>query len=109
VVTCQDGAVQFSDKIQDLPTDVEETQSSEIMWYLPTIMYGAFDNSGNDSLNGQQSHWTYNHFTTKFWPLGPKELLILPKFCLPLLFNFFKERNFGLNSDKTLVDLLTYI
>jgi len=47
VVTCQDEAVQFSDKIQDFPTDVEETQSYEIMCYLPTVMYGVFDNSGN--------------------------------------------------------------
>jgi len=31
MVTCQDGEVQFSDKIS---TDLQQTQSSEIMWCL---------------------------------------------------------------------------
>jgi len=84
VVTCQDGAVKFSDKIQDFPTDLKETQSSEIMCCLPPS-YGIFD-SWNHSLNGQQLDTLdrYNHFTTKIWPLGPKQLLMLPKFRLPL-------------------------
>ena len=99
----------FSDKIQDFPTDLKWTQSSEIMCYLPPVMYGVFDNSGNHSLNGQQLDTLdrYNHFTTKIWPLGPKQLLILPKFCLPLFISFFEDRNFGVTSNKTLVDLLT--
>jgi hypothetical protein len=53
-VTCQDGAVQFSDKIQDFPTDLKETHRSEIVCYLPPVMYRGFNNSGNHSLNGQQ-------------------------------------------------------
>ena len=56
VVTCQDGAVKFSDKIQDFPTDLKETQSSEIMCCLPPS-YGIFD-SWNHSLNGQQLRHT---------------------------------------------------
>jgi len=86
LVTWQDAAVQFSDKIQDFPADLKKTQSSVIMCYLPTVMYGVFDNSGNHNLNGQQDR--YNHFTTKIWPLGPKQLLILPKFSLPLFISF---------------------
>jgi len=43
VVTCQDGTVQFSDKIQDFPTELKWTQSSEIMCYLLPGMYGVFD------------------------------------------------------------------
>ena len=60
-------------------------------------------------------HWTYNNFTTKIWPFDPKRLLILPKSCLPL-FNFLriqileltatKHLWIGVNSNKTLVDLL---
>ena len=102
MVTCQAGAVQFPDKIQDFPRDVKQTQSSEIMCYLSTVMYGVFDNSGNHSLNGQQfkTHWTYNHFATKIWPLGPKQLLILPKFCLPLLFHFLRIEILELTTTK---------
>ena len=37
VVTCQDGAIQFSDKIQDFPTDLKQTQSSEIMCHFPPV------------------------------------------------------------------------
>jgi hypothetical protein len=106
VVTCQDGAVQFSDKIQDFPTDFRQTQSSGIMCYLPPVMYGVLDNSGNHRLNGQQFKDTLdrcNHFNTKIWPLGPKQLFILPKCCLSL----FEDKNFGVNSNKTLVGLLT--
>ena len=54
VVTCQDGAVEFSHKILDFPTDLKQTRNSEIMCCLPTGMYGVFDSSGNHSLNGQQ-------------------------------------------------------
>ena len=38
---------------------------------------------------------------------GPKQLLILPKFCMPLFISFF-DRNFGVTSNKRLVDLLTF-
>jgi hypothetical protein len=75
LVTCQDGAVKFSDKIQDFPIDLKQTQSSEIMCYLPTVMYGVFDNSENHSLNGQQfkMQWT-DKITSppKFGPLAKK-------------------------------------
>ena len=73
-------------------------------------MYGVFDNSGNHSLNGLQFQTLdrYSHFTTKIWPLGPKQLFISPKFCLPLFISFFEDRNFGVTSNKTLVDLLTF-
>jgi len=53
-------------------------------------------------------HTGEKKITTKIWPLDPKQLLILPKFCLPLFISFFEDRNFGINSDKTLVDLLTF-
>jgi hypothetical protein len=33
---------------------------------------------------------------------------ILPKFCLTFFILFFEDRNFGVNSDKILVDLLTF-
>jgi len=49
------------------------------------VMYAISDNSGNHSLNGQQFHTPldrHNNFTTKIWPLGPKQLLILPKFLI---------------------------
>ena len=81
------------------------------MCYLPPVMYGVFENSGNHSLNDQQfkTHWTDTVSSeTKIWPLGPKQLLILPKLCLPLFISFFEARKFGVNSDKTLVDLLTF-
>jgi len=32
----------------------------------------------------------YNHFTTKTWPLGTKQLLILPKFSLPVFISFLR-------------------
>jgi len=73
VVTWQDGAVQFSDKIQDFPTDLKQTQSFEIMCYLPTVIYGVFDNSRNQSLNSQQfkTHWTDTITSPpKFGPLA---------------------------------------
>jgi len=38
VVTCQDGTVKFLDKIQDFPTNLKQTQSSEIMCCLPPVM-----------------------------------------------------------------------
>jgi hypothetical protein len=90
--------------------DLKQTQSSEIMCYLPPIMYGVFENSGNHSPNGQQfkTLGRYNHFNTKIWPLGPQQLLILPKFCLSLFISCFEARNFGVNSDKTFVNLLTF-
>jgi len=73
------------------------------------VIYGVFDISGNHSLNGQQLNaGKINHFTTKIWPLGPKQLLILPIFYLPLSISFFADRNFGVNSGKALVDLLTF-
>jgi len=81
------------------------------MCYLLPVMYGVFDNSGNHSLNGQQFKDTldrYNHFITKIWPLGQKQLLILPKFHLPLFISLFEDRDFVVNSDKTRMDLLTF-
>jgi len=104
VVTCQNVVVQFSDKI---PTDLQTTQSSEIMHYLSPVMYWSLDNSRNHSLKGQQfkTHWTDTITSPKF---GPKQLLILHIFCLPLFISFFEDRNFGVNSDRTLVDLLTF-
>ena len=38
----------------------QQTQRSEIVCYLPPVMYGVFDSSGNHSLNGQQfqTNWT---------------------------------------------------
>jgi hypothetical protein len=50
----------------------------------------------------------YNHFTTTIWLLGPKKLFISPKFCLPLFISLSEDRDFGVNSDKTIVDLLTF-
>jgi hypothetical protein len=44
----------------------------------------------------------YNHFTNKIWLLGPKQLLILPKFCLPLLFNFLRTELLELTATKYL-------
>ena len=82
VVTCQEGAVLFSDKIQDFPTNLKYTQSSDIMCFLPPVMYGVFDNSGNHSLNGLQfqTHWTDTiMLPPKFGPFVPKQLVILPK------------------------------
>jgi len=82
---------QFSFQIKSR-TSQKTWNSSEIMCYLPTVMYGFSNNSGNHSLNGQQFHMAldrHNNFTTKIWPLGPKQLLILPKFCLPR-FNFLR-------------------
>jgi len=73
VVTWQDGAVQFSDKIQDFPTDLKQTQSSEIICYLPMVIYGVFGNSGNHSPNGQQfkTQWTDTITSPpKFGPLA---------------------------------------
>jgi len=73
VVTCQDGGVQFSDKIQDFPTDLKQTQSSEILCYLATVIYGVLDNSRNHSFNGQQfkTHWTDTVTSPpKFGPLA---------------------------------------
>ena len=60
VVTCQEGAIQFSDKIHDFPTYLKQTQSSKIMCCLQPVMCGVFDNSGNCSLKGLQlqTHWT---------------------------------------------------
>jgi len=104
LVTCQDGAVQFSDKIQDFPTDLKYTQSSEIMCYLLPVMCGVFDNSGNHRLNGQlfQTHWTDTITSPpKFGPLVQKQLLILPKFCLPL-FHFLRIEILELTATKHL-------
>jgi len=74
------------------------------MCYLPTVMYGISDNSGNHSLNGQQFQTPldrHNNFTTKIWPFGPKRLLILPKSCLPL-FNFLRIEILELTATKHL-------
>jgi hypothetical protein len=64
---------QFSAKIQDFPVDLKQTQSSEIMCYLPTVIYGVFDSSGNHNLNGQQfkTQWTDTITSPpKFGPLA---------------------------------------
>jgi len=37
LVTWQDAAVQFSDKIQDFPADLKKTQSSVIMCFYPQL------------------------------------------------------------------------
>jgi hypothetical protein len=96
-------------------------------------MYGVFDNSGIHSLNGQQfkTRWTDTITSPpKFGPLGQKQLLIfLPPGGYPIavkynisyiyiaqilfdiflfFFLFFEDRNFEVNSDKILVDLLTF-
>jgi hypothetical protein len=73
-------------------------------------MYAAFDNSGNHILKWPAIYDTldiYSHFTTKIWPLGPKQLFMLPKFHLSLSISLFEDRNIGVNSKKTLLDLLT--
>ncbi len=55
------------------------------------------------------THWTATITSPpNILPLGPKQLLILPKFCLPLFISFFEGINVGVHSDKTLVDLLTF-
>ena len=49
-------------------------------------------------------HWTdtvTSPFTTKIWPLGPKQILILPKFCLPR-FNFLRIEIWELTATKHL-------
>jgi len=77
LVTLQDRAVQFSDKIQDFPTDLKEMQSSEIMCYLPRVMYEVFDNSGNHNLNGQlfKTQWTDTITSpSKFGPLAQNSI-----------------------------------
>jgi hypothetical protein len=93
VVTCQDGAVQFSDKIEDFPTDLKLTQSS-----------------GNHSLNGQQfqTHWTDTITSPPNLTPWPKTAFDIAKYCLPLFISFFEDRNFGVNSNKTPVDLLAF-
>jgi len=45
--------------------------------------------------------WTDNNFTTKIWSLGPKQLLILLKFCLPC-FNFLRIEIWELTATKHL-------
>jgi len=64
--------VHFSDKSQYFPTDLQKTQNSEILCYLPTAMHGVFDNSGNHSLNGQQfkTQWTDTNTSPKSGPLA---------------------------------------
>ena len=101
VATWQDGAVQFSDKIQDFPTDLKQTQSSKIMCYLLPVMYGVFDNSGNHSLNGQQFKTHQIDTITTPPKFGPKQLYILPKFC-HFLFHFLRIETFDLTATKYL-------
>jgi len=92
VVTCQNGAVPFSDKIPYFPTDLQKTQSSEIMRYLPTVMYGILDNSRNHSLNGQQfkTHWTDTITSPKFGPLAQNSFWYCPYFVCHFLFHFLR-------------------
>ena len=69
----------------------QQTQRSEIVCYLPPVMYGVFDSSGNHSLNGQQfqTHWT-DTITTKIWPLGQNSFWYCPKFVCHFLFHFLR-------------------
>ena len=72
------------------------------MCHLLPVMYGVLANSGSQQ-------WTDTITSTpKFGPLVQKQLLIVPKFCLPLFISFFEARNFGVNSNKTLVDQHTF-
>ena len=105
VVTCQDGGVQFSDKIQDFPTDLKQTQSSEILCHLPTVIYGVLDNSRNHSLNGQQF---YTHSTDtitsppKIGPLAQNSFWYRPDFVCHFFISFLRTEILELPTTKHL-------
>jgi len=105
LVTCQDGAVQFSDIIQDFPADLKQTQSSEIMCHLPTVMYGVFDSSGNHNLNGRQFKTQRTDTITsppKFGPLAQNSFWYCPNFPCHFLFYFLRTEILELTATKHL-------
>jgi len=56
------------------------------MEFLTILGTTALMASSSDTLD------RYNHCTTKIWHLESKQLLILPKYCLPLFISFFEEK-----------------
>jgi len=86
------------------------TDTSELRNYVlfTPVMYGVLYNSWNHSLNGQQFQTHGTDTITSPPKFGPNQLLKLPKFCLPLFTSFLEDRNFGVNSNKTFVDLLVF-
>jgi len=79
--------------------------------YSPPVLHGVIDNSGNPSLNGQQfqTHCTDTiNSSPKFDPLAQNSFRYCPNFVCHFFISFFEDRNFGVNSDKTLVGPLTF-
>jgi len=98
VVTCQDGAVQFSDTNPGLPNRLRVLK-------LPPLMYGVFDNSGNHNLSGQQfkTHWTDTITSPpKFGPLAQNSFWYCPNFVWHFLFHFFRIESLELTATKHL-------
>ena len=68
------------------------------MCCLPPVMCGVFDNLNGPAVTDTLDR--HNHFTTKIWPLHSKQLLILPKFCLPLFSSFLRIEILELTAKK---------
>jgi len=55
------------------------------------------------------THWTDTITSApKFGPLAQNSFWYWPNFVFHFFISFFEDRNFGVNRDRTLVDLLTF-